>query len=54
MGINDTKNAGGAGRRRPQGKAQGTPTLDSLARDLIKIRQEISRLGSSEWVEQKK
>lgn len=40
MGINDTKNAGGAGRRRPQGKAQGTPTLDSLARDLTKLARD--------------
>lgn len=39
MGINDTKNAGGAGRR-PQGKAQGTPTLDSLARDLTKLARD--------------
>lgn len=40
MGINDTKNTGGAGRRRPQGKAQGTPTLDSLARDLTKLARD--------------
>lgn len=40
MGINDTKNAGGAGRRRPQEKAQGTPTLDSLARDLTKLARD--------------
>lgn len=40
IGINDTKNAGGAGRRRPQGKAQGTPTLDSLARDLTKLARD--------------
>ncbi|WP_029487372.1 ATP-dependent Clp protease ATP-binding subunit [Enterococcus gallinarum] len=40
MGINDTKNAGVAGRRRPQGKAQGTPTLDSLARDLTKLARD--------------
>lgn len=40
MGINDTKNTGGAGRRRPQGKEQGTPTLDSLARDLTKLARD--------------
>ncbi|MGH1841409.1 ATP-dependent Clp protease ATP-binding subunit [Enterococcus gallinarum] len=40
IGINDTKNAGGVGRRRPQGKAQGTPTLDSLARDLTKLARD--------------
>jgi ATP-dependent Clp protease ATP-binding subunit ClpC len=40
MGINDSKNPSGTGRRRPQGKAQGTPTLDSLARDLTKLARD--------------
>ena len=41
------KNAGGAGRRRPQGKAQGTPTLDSLARDLTKLARDKTLRSSS-------
>jgi ATP-dependent Clp protease ATP-binding subunit ClpC len=41
MGINDIKNPNGAaGRRRPQAKVQGTPTLDSLARDLTKLARD--------------
>ncbi|MFI1244588.1 ATP-dependent Clp protease ATP-binding subunit [Enterococcus casseliflavus] len=44
MGFNESKTNGSAGRRRPaQAKAkaqQGTPTLDSLARDLTKLARE--------------
>lgn len=42
MGFNGSKTNGSAGRRRPaQAKAQqGTPTLDSLARDLTKLARE--------------
>jgi ATP-dependent Clp protease ATP-binding subunit ClpC len=42
MGFNERKTNGSAGRRRPaQAKAQqGTPTLDSLARDLTKLARE--------------
>lgn len=42
MGLNESKTNGSAGRRRPaQAKAQqGTPTLDSLARDLTKLARE--------------
>ncbi|MEB6182020.1 ATP-dependent Clp protease ATP-binding subunit [Enterococcus casseliflavus] len=42
MGFNESKINGSAGRRRPaQAKAQqGTPTLDSLARDLTKLARE--------------
>lgn len=43
MGVNEIKNPNGMGRRRsPQGKQpmQGTPTLDSLARDLTKLARE--------------
>lgn len=42
MGFNESKTNGSAGRRRPaQVKAQqGTPTLDSLARDLTKLARE--------------
>lgn len=45
MGVNQNKSANGANRRRPaQGRQQqaqeGTPTLDSLARDLTKLARE--------------
>ncbi|MGF2023966.1 ATP-dependent Clp protease ATP-binding subunit [Enterococcus casseliflavus] len=42
MGFNESKTNGSAGRRRPaQAKVQqGTPTLDSLARDLTKLARE--------------
>ena len=42
MGFNESKTNGSAGRRRPaQAKAQqGTPTLDSLARDLTNLARE--------------
>ncbi len=45
MGANQNKSANGANRRRPaQGRQQqaqeGTPTLDSLARDLTKLARE--------------
>ena len=42
MGFNESKTNGSASRRRPaQAKAQqGTPTLDSLARDLTKLARE--------------
>ncbi|MCD5202910.1 ATP-dependent Clp protease ATP-binding subunit [Enterococcus casseliflavus] len=42
MGFNESKTNGSVGRRRPaQAKAQqGTPTLDSLARDLTKLARE--------------
>lgn len=44
MGINETQGGGGANRRRgasqKQAPSQGTPTLDSLARDLTKLARE--------------
>lgn len=41
MGFNESKTNGSAGRRPAQAKAQqGTPTLDSLARDLTKLARE--------------
>ncbi|MCO8293380.1 ATP-dependent Clp protease ATP-binding subunit [Tetragenococcus halophilus] len=45
MGVNQNKSANGANRRRPakgrqQQAQEGTPTLDSLARDLTKLARE--------------